>query len=429
MEWMIGLVFCMALLPGIGPNVNVIFFYLSPLRVGILCMLSVYALLYIRRKNNRILALPRENKYSVLFMVLWFLYSLLSILWVKDLAAWIHVEYFLGLAALCTVIFSLSNISLHGFYRIFHMVSVVVFVQNIIGWFEVITKRYYFAPIERIERMRAYRTYYPISTFVNQNDYALFLLFGVCVSGMLIYMCRQKLLKLMNLLLCISCITLILRTGSRGALLGLLFGIFVTWLVCFSGKLKAITASLAILGVAMLCIIFPQRIIDLIGSFQPMPELNLHYAHLSSDAVRYNLLRNGLEFLQQTWGRGVGSGNVEFWMQHYAVHNTRGFLNMHHWWMENLTNFGVFFFVSYITFYCHIFYSLYKTIKKNFNRYYKGIASIFLIFHSVYAVASISSSSNFSTEWLWIFWALMIAFQGIGHAQIEAEDSEVKHEC
>jgi hypothetical protein len=66
-------------------------------------------------------------------------------------------------------------------------------------------------------------------------------------------------------------------------------------------------------------------------------------------------------------------------------------------------------------------YVLYKAVKRNADRYHKGIAAVFFVFHSMYSVASVSSSSNFSTEWLWIFWALMIAFQGVSTSKIKRE--------
>ena len=149
-----------------------------------------------------------------------------------------------------------------------------------------------------------------------------------------------------------------------------------------------------------------------------MEMISFENATVNSDAVRMNLIRNGLVFLKETFGFGVGTGNADYWMQTEPVYYVRGFTNMHNWWVEILTNYGILLFVLYILFYCYLFYSLYRKYKESENMQRKRMCLLFMAFMGAFLVGSISSSSNWGKEWLWVLWALIIAFQG------EEENSE-----
>ena len=142
----------------------------------------------------------------------------------------------------------------------------------------------------------------------------------------------------------------------------------------------------------------------------------------NSDAVRLNLIRNGLVFLRETFGFGVGTANAEYWMATEPVYYVRGFTNVHNWWVEILTNFGVIIFILYIVFYISLFCSIWKRYKTEKDYHTKVLCMILISFMGAFLAASVSSSSNWGKEWLWILWSFIIAFQGSADVSLEREN-------
>ena len=62
--------------------------------------------------------------------------------------------------------------------------------------------------------------------------------------------------------------------------------------------------------------------------------------------------------------------------------------------------------------YIKMYKDIIKVYKKSENEFDKSIAYGVLLFMAAFIIASISSSSNISKEWLWVYWSTVIAFQG-----------------
>lgn len=128
----------------------------------------------------------------------------------------------------------------------------------------------------------------------------------------------------------------------------------------------------------------------------------------------------------KTFGLGTGVGNITYWMNNYALYYTAGVTNIHNWWFEILTGYGVFVFIFYIIFYFNIFkdtINIYKNTESDFD---KNIAFGILLFMTAFIIASISSSSNISNEWLWVYWGTVIAFQGYALDNIRFKVKKLK---
>ena len=132
-----------------------------------------------------------------------------------------------------------------------------------------------------------------------------------------------------------------------------------------------------------------------------------------SEFVRINLIRNGFEFLITTFGFGTGAGNVEYWMENYAVHNVSSVYNIHNWWMEVLVGCGLIIFVGCVIFYVKFMRSMWMRFRKSRNRTDIVLSAGILSIMVAYIVGGVGSSSNMNTEWLWVFWAIVIAYQGM----------------
>lgn len=94
---------------------------------------------------------------------------------------------------------------------------------------------------------------------------------------------------------------------------------------------------------------------------------------------------------------------------------------MHNWWIEILTGYGVLIFGAYLLYYAKLFIDFYRNYIKNREKkvlseefkFYKytslGTCAIML----GYILTGISSSSNFNSEYMWVFWSICITYQGI----------------
>lgn len=412
MKYIISLVFITALLPGIGADLNIGVFYLSFFRFAILLLPVVYFGKNLLLKKENVYYLKKSNRTFIAFFGIWFLYSLLCVFWVRDTSYWLHGEYFIGVGMVCILFFDMAGLKVKDFIFVLEGAMIALIVHNLLGWYEVVTHVYLFVPAERLSVMKDSQKYYPVTMMLNQNDLVLVLIFGVCLSFYFIICARSYWMKAVSVLLLVSNAGLAVATDSRAGLAGLAIAIFVLGMFTCSRRQKVGGVFLVILAVAVFIFLKPAIVLDLVGRRQGTEWFGAGDAVTDSDAVRVNLIRNGLLFLRETFGVGVGTGNTEYWMENTPVYYVRGFTNMHNWWIEILTNFGLVMFVLYLVFYCYLFYSLYKRLKNEKDRNCRIICLVFMAFMAAFIVASISSSSNWGKEWLWVLWALIIAFQG-----------------
>lgn len=418
MKYIISIVFITALLPGVGPNLNFGFFFLSPFRLALVLLPIIWFLKKLLLKEELIYCIKKKNMISVLFYVFWFIYSVITIFLVKSISAWSHEEYFLGVGLLCILLFDMSELTIKNFEFVLKGVWIALVIHNLLGWYEVLTQNYLFAAPERVALMSQNNDYYPVTTMLNQNDLILVLVFGACLFIYFMVSSKTWKIKILNGGLLLSDIGLAIATDSRAGLLSLVIGILILGMFMLSKRVKiGILLVAIILGMGVV-FVKPDIIVHISSSLREMEMISFENATVNSDAVRMNLIRNGLVFLKETFGFGVGTGNADYWMQTEPVYYVRGFTNMHNWWVEILTNYGILLFVLYILFYCYLFYSLYRKYKESENMQRKRMCLLFMAFMGAFLVGSISSSSNWGKEWLWVLWALIIAFQG------EEENSE-----
>ena len=198
MKYIVMLVMITAFLPGVGTNINLGIFYLSLFRISLCVLVGIYFLKYLKFKKLDY-RIKKNNFLPLLFLTIWFLYSLFSVCWAKNLPDWIHGEYFIGIGFLAVLFFDMANLKSENFFEILIGVQYTLIIHNIIGWYEVFTHHYLFAPIERISIMSKSNQYFPISMFANQNDFMLVLLLGMGISFFFVCTCKKKISKIINL--------------------------------------------------------------------------------------------------------------------------------------------------------------------------------------------------------------------------------------
>lgn len=337
------------------------------------------------------------------FMIFWLLYGILNIIFVKD---WRN--YVLNILALtegvlfvyiCFKILK-SEDDIIGAFNAFVCAGII---HNIIGWYEYFTGKYLFVA-EEIQY--AYlRTKSPVSSFGNCNDFATFLLIITTVSLALFLLEAKRIKKILYSALAISSSILIILTGSRACMLALAVGA-ITYMIVGAKNIKKITiiklffTAIPIMAIILYVFIRKNVHISILTAF-------LGDGSKSSDSERLLLIKNGLHFVTDTFGLGVGAGNIGYWLSNYAPYKVT-VPQMHNWFIEIFSAYGVLIFISYIIFYVGnikklLNYSIHISCKK-----ISIIAKCMAVFLISYIIGGISSGSNFLYFWIWSFWALVI---------------------
>lgn len=397
----------------IGANVIAIdlgFFQLSLFRFLIIAI-SIFSLINFLLIKKGVITLKKgPNSYSIKFMVFWFFYSILTLGWVHDYVGWIKSVYFIGLGLLSILIISNYFNKSTDILKAFKIMSIMILFHNVIGWYEILSKNYIFLSADKTAYFARFGL--PVSSFNNPNDYAMFLLFSIGI----LYVCsvnsKSKNFTLYYISLIISSLTLLVFTTSRANIVGVLLGL-VFYIALSFKKRKTRNGLIISLMIAIVIIsIFPNYFSDLITIIGDNLYIKLSEG-MGSDVTRLNLIKNGMFFLFSTLGFGTGAGNIEYWMENNSLYNTFGVVNMHNWWIEILVGYGLIVFILYVWFYIKLLRHIVRKFKLSREKIDHSI-SLGIGFSMVgFIIGSLSSSSNLNNEWLWIFWAIAIAYQGI----------------
>jgi len=126
----------------------------------------------------------------------------------------------------------------------------------------------------------------------------------------------------------------------------------------------------------------------------------------SSEKIRLELALNGLEMIKNTKGIGVGAGQGRYLHKVGKVKfYTKTNIGFHFWLMEILSQYGVFIFLGYITLLSLILLTAIKIFKSNF--YLSSLITLNII---VFTLASFLPSSFLILNINWIFMAILIGF-------------------
>ena len=337
------------------------------------------------------------------FMILWLLYGILNIIFVKD---WRN--YVLNILALTEGVLFLyicfktfkSVDDIIGSFKAFVCAGII---HNVIGWYEYFTGKYIFVA-EEIQY--AYlRTRSPVSSFGNCNDFATFLLIITTASLALFLLEIKRIKKILYGVLAISSAVLIVLTGSRACMLALAIGT-VAYMIAGIKNIKRITfinifiAVIPITIIVLYVFVYKNVYISILTAF-------LGDGSRSSDSERILLIKNGFHFVADTFCLGVGAGNIDYWLSNHAPYEVT-VPKMHNWFIEIFSTYGIPVFISYMVFYVGNIKKLLNYSKHFDNKKVSIIAKCMAVYLISYIIGGISSGSNFLYFWIWAFWALVI---------------------
>jgi len=348
----------------------------------------------------------KSNLFIIFFLVFWLLYAMLSFLWIKDYGLWIRsiAHLFSGVSV---VLFCLYLIKKPSDLRFFvHIWLLMLFVSVIIGVWEIFTANHLISSVFSFKEISGQRT--PTAFFFNPNDYALFLSLSICFALVFFKSYKSFLLRLAVLSLIGFSFMVLFFTGSRANLISstIAFTFFLKFLL-EKTKNKFIWEILFFLPMASLIIYYLFQSEGVQSLFEQIQD------NTGSGGIRINLIKNAFVFLLQSYGFGVGSGNVEWYMQNTSIWDTKDIINTHNWWVEVLTNYGFFVFFSYLSFFYYAIKKSYKYIKTGSDKTLLLSSEIILLSTIAFSIGSMSSSSLIAFLPHWFFLGFIMCFFAI----------------
>lgn len=332
-------------------------------------------------------------KGVLLFLLLWIGYGFVSLLWSKSLIDGVKYLFLLGLGILFVylTVFTFTKITrLYVFYGIWMAMTVVLLVIGLINHYGQIQ-----LPTSTLYGAGEHKLSYPTAVFYNQNDFATFLTISFFFYFAAAKNSRQMWGKNSFLFLAGLCFFMISLTESRASLIAVIVGLIVYGFILLPPFLKKITAVIGVIGLVLGLAVIGNALVD--GEMDST----------SSNAVRVNLLKNTLHYVLDTYGFGVGAGNLPFYLEHEPVYETNAVLEVHNWLAEIVGNFGIFVLLGYIGMYGYLFASLYKSYKK--TERHKTLFEALMMALVAFLLASISPSSVSNLYFHWVFLGLVIA--------------------
>jgi len=390
-------------------------FKLSLYRVLFLTTFYLFMLMFINNDQRlRFYPLKLSSTYTSFYM-LWLFYSLVSIAWSQNLAGWAKANIFIGIGVFSIIFIHLFIKEKKDLMNLFRSVAAGIILHIGLGLYELFTANYFWASDHFMTKYRPESrnvlSRIPISIYPNENDFATVMLMGSFILLLLARTTKNLYSKIGYSILWVTCFWLIYQTDSRANVLAFGLGIGAMVLAYFARVLtrKHFAVALgAAAGAGSIALIASSAARQQVAGLLEI--LSTDTFHGTSNEMRVNLIRNGFAFLRNSFGFGVGAGNIEHYMQTNAIFQTGGISNMHNWWMEILTGYGIVIFFLYMFMYISMIRKAYLYYRHSDDAFVRKTALAILGYLAAFTMSSISSASNIINEWQWVIFGVIIAF-------------------
>ena len=345
-----------------------------------------------------------KHKKIITFLIIWLLIDFISVYRAISFKSWIKYNYFFIIGLALSILVAFCFTEKKHYYYFLCITNISFLLHNLIGWIEILTGKYFFLNSQEIEESYQLE-HYPVSMFGNTNDMAIFLVIAIFLVLILNNIIKTKIIKTMNAFLIASSTILIYASHSRAC-----------WLALALGMLIYLFLNLRYTRKTYYVLFFFGFSVSIVVLFVVCYVLNSYQVtELNSIGMRINLIKNGFTLLLNSYGLGVGSGNIEVLMLETTMLPTAGMSNLHNWWIEVLVAFGVFIFFVYLYAYVKCLIYEYKRMMISDDKRMRRIHGLIFTLLIVFAIACISSSSINSYGWIWMLYGCIISIYYYGN--------------
>ncbi|RYM06508.1 O-antigen ligase domain-containing protein [Sporolactobacillus sp. THM7-7] len=339
------------------------------------------------------------------FLLFWMAYGSVSLLWSRSVIDGVKYLFLLGIgvAFIFLAVFTLAEINrLSVFYNIWMIMTAVLLVIGLMNHFARIQ-----LPTSTLYDGPDYKLAYPTAVFTNQNDFATFLTISFFLYVSAVKNSRTFWVRVGALIAAGISAYIIYLTESRASFIGIALGLAFYFFLLLPPLLKKWTAACGIVGLAVGAIVFSDRVIGKIAGLVA-PSVSSG-APSSSNVIRGNLLQNTMHYVADSFGFGVGAGNLPYYLKNEPLYPTNQIYDVHNWLAEILGHFGLMIALGYVAMYVFLFFSLYKIYKLPIGSNRKKLIEALLPALAAFAVSSISPSSVSNLYFHWVFLGLVIS--------------------
>ncbi|MEK4869912.1 O-antigen ligase family protein [Niallia sp. FSL W8-1348] len=255
----------------------------------------------------------------------------------------------------------------------------------------------------------SYKLSYPTAVFFNQNDFAVYLgisfFFFVAVGKN----AKRTMLKGCMLIFSMLVILLIYLTESRAALLALVGGGLVYLFLLIPKRWKRLTLQI-ICGLVLLGGLFVANrgIVKVQNLIESAEQYELNEV-LPSNLARINLLRNTFSYLLDSYGFGIGAGNIPYYLEHKSYFPTGNVYQVHNWFAEIAGNFGLVTLLGYVIMLIYAWFAFYRIYEKVSSRTDKMLLEACMVGMVSFLISSISPSSVMNLYFHWVFLGFILS--------------------
>jgi teichuronic acid biosynthesis protein TuaE len=369
-------------------------FHITPFRILMPIFLYIFLLTFFLYGKIRLNS--KVGLYQ-LFLALWLLWEVVSIFWAS---AYIGTARSIEalVSGILLITFSLLFLntergirSIYGLWLVFAVISIGV------GIWESQTGMHLSSSNQR-EVIQMSETF-PTGFFYNSNDFATFLTLSFPFMFTALRFLKGAFLKVLGVVAISASFYLIILTSSRANIIAVLIGICLLFVLPgVRARIKSVATPLAIGGLIMLVgFAFSVPVIssftDSLGTI-PQQILSVNPGE-KSVAIRMDLIRDGLVWLQNSHFLGGGGGSFVYW----------GTTNPHDWWLEILVDYGVVIFALFLVFYLGLLWNLFRIFHSSENQTLKVVALATFISLVEFSVGSTSSSGLIGAIFVWFLFA------------------------
>ncbi|OIK10462.1 hypothetical protein BIV60_21100 [Bacillus sp. MUM 116] len=373
------------------------FFSLFLYRLILISATALFVVSVVKEKNLAQFWNQIKVKEVLHFLLFWLVYGIVSLLWAKSYVEGIKYLFLLvtGILFVFLAVFTFTKISrLLVFYGIWLFMTIFLLCIGLVNHFTHIQ-----LPSSSLYGGPEYKLSYPTAVFFNQNDFATFLTISFSFYVAAAKNSRNVWIKTSTILLGLLCVYIIYLTESRASLLGIFAGLLFYLFIHLPSFLKKVTITIGLVAMALCSLILFDKVSNMFAAN------DVH----SSNVVRLNLLKSAFHYLLDSFGFGVGAGNISYYLKNESIYDTNHVVEVHNWLVEILGNFGIFVFLGYLITYVYLFYCLYKAFRKTKDWKEKGIIEACMIGQIAFLISSISPSSVSNLYFHWVFLGFVIA--------------------